>query len=163
MWKKWLTAPHRAHFVAGLRMSLCCKKTEFYSRHLAVVEFFTKYIRVAGVRVDNEVQIGGRQRPADLLLTRWTGERFFVGDVVVTLPLPPSLGLSSATAAAAVRSKTARKTAKHAQLVATHDLEFAPLAFSTFGEQCEECSEFRGCELLLRQARYLKNRWRDAV
>ena len=55
--------------------ALCRKKTEFYTPHLAVVEFLTKYIRAAGVKVGNEVQIGNRQRPADLLLTRWTGER----------------------------------------------------------------------------------------
>ena len=122
--------------------ALCCRKTEFYTRHLTVVEFLTKYIRAAGVKVDNEVQIGGRQRPADLFLTRWTGERTLAGDVVVPHPLAPSLGLGSAAAAAAVRSKAARKIAKFAQFVTTHNLEFAPLAFSTFGEQCEKSSEF---------------------
>ena len=119
---------------------LCCKKVEFYSRHQAVVEFLTKYIRAAAV--ENDGQIGGRLRPADLLMTRWSGEYPCAADVVVTHPLAPSLGLSSAAAAGAVRSKAARKKAKYAELVATHNLEFVPLAFSTFGEAGEDCLEF---------------------
>ena len=121
---------------------LCCKKAEFYSRHQAVVEFLSQYIRAAGIKVENDVQIGGRQRPADLLITRWTGLLPLAGDVVVTHPLAPSLGLSSAAAAAAVRNKATRKKAKYAELVAVHNLEFAPLAFSTFGELGEDCLEF---------------------
>ena len=41
-----------------------------------------------------------------------------------------------------MRSKAARKKAKYAELVATHNLEFVPLAFSTFGEAGEDCLEF---------------------
>ena len=122
---------------------LCCKKAEFYSRHQAVVEFLSQYIRAAGIKVENDVQIGGRQRPADLLITRWTGLLPLAGDVVVTHPLAPSLGLSSAAAAAAVRNKVTRKKAKYAELVAVHNLEFAPLAFSTFGGLGEDCLSSR--------------------
>ena len=39
---------------------LCCKRTEFYSRHQAVVECLSKYLRAAGIKVDNDVAIGGR-------------------------------------------------------------------------------------------------------
>ena len=40
--------------------ALCCKKTEFYSRHQAVVECFTQYVRAAGIKIENDVQVGGR-------------------------------------------------------------------------------------------------------
>ena len=42
--------------------------------------------------VDNDVQSGGRLRHADILATKWVGQLPFVGDVVVTHPLAPSLG-----------------------------------------------------------------------
>ena len=103
------------------------------------MEFLSQYIRAAGLKVENDVQIGGRQRPADLLITRWTGLLPLAGDVVVTHPLAPSLGLSSAAAAAAVRNKVTRKKAKYAELVAVHNLELAPLAFCTFGGLGEDC------------------------
>lgn len=122
--------------------ALCRKKTELNSRHEAVVEYFTLYVRAAGLKVENDVQIGGRLRPADILLTRWACGLPFAGDVVVTHPLAPSLGLSSIAAAAAVRNKAARKKAKYSQLVAAHNIDFAPLALSSFGELGENCLEF---------------------
>jgi hypothetical protein len=33
--------------------ALCCKKTEFYSRHQGVVECFTQCVRAAGIKVEN--------------------------------------------------------------------------------------------------------------
>ena len=54
----------------------------------------------------------------------------------------PAFELSSTAAAAAVRNKAARKKAMYAQLVATHNIDFAPLAMSTFGELGEDCLEF---------------------
>ena len=63
---------------------------------------------------------------------------------MVTHPLAPSLGLSCIVAAAAVRNKVARKKAKYAQLVATHNIDFAPLALSTFGELDEDCLDPEG-------------------
>jgi hypothetical protein len=101
----------------------------------------TTYVHAAGIQIDNDAEIGSRH-PADLLNTRLAGELSLVVDVVVTHPLAPSLGLSAAAAAAAVRTKATRKTTKYAALNATHSFEFAPLAFSTFGEQGDECSEF---------------------
>ena len=100
-WNKCRTAPRLAVFAI---IHSVVKKRKFCSRRQAVVEFLSKYIPVAGNKGDDDVQIGGRLRPVDLLITRGTGGRPLAGDVVVTHPVAPSLGLSSATTAAAVRN-----------------------------------------------------------
>ena len=45
---------------------------EFYFRHQALVRSLTLHIRSAGIRVTNEVQVGG---PADISLTTSCGGR----------------------------------------------------------------------------------------
>ena len=47
---------------------LCCNKAEFYSRHQAVVKCLTTFLAAAGLRVANEVQVEGRERPADIFV-----------------------------------------------------------------------------------------------
>ena len=64
-WKKCRKAPRLAVFAVVPRMSMAIihsvvKKTEFYSRHQAVVEFVSKYIRAAGIKVHNDVPFGGK-------------------------------------------------------------------------------------------------------
>ena len=74
---------------------LCCNKAEFYSRHQAIVRCLTAFVAAAGVRATNEVQIEGRERPADIFLDRWTTTDPVAVDVTVTHPLAPSLGLNA--------------------------------------------------------------------
>ncbi len=113
--------------------ALCCEQAEFYSRHQAVVELLTSFIQSAGVSVENDVGVAGSSpRPGDLLMTRWPGGVPRMADVVVTHLLAPSLGLSLASALAAV-VKEARKTSKYAEVISPHNLDFTPLALSTFG------------------------------
>ena len=75
---------------------LCCNKAEFYSRHEAVVKILTAFLAAAGLRVANEVQVDGRQRPADIFVDRWTTADPAAIDVTVTHALAPSLGSTSA-------------------------------------------------------------------
>ena len=73
---------------------LCCNKAEFYTRHQVLVKCLTAFLAAAGLRVANEVQIDGRQRPADIFVDRWTTADPAAIDVTVSHPLAPSLGLN---------------------------------------------------------------------
>ena len=68
---------------------LCCKQYEFHSRHTAVVDTLTHFIRAAGQRVANKVGVAGREHPADLFLERWCEGRAAAVDVTVIPPLAP--------------------------------------------------------------------------
>ena len=70
---------------------LCCNKAEFYTRHQVIVKCLT----AAGLRVANEVQIDGRERPADIFVDRWITSDPAAVDVTVTHPLAPGLGSTS--------------------------------------------------------------------
>ena len=73
---------------------LCCNKSEFHTRHQVIVKCLTAFVAAAGIPVANEVQIAGRERPADLFVVRWTTPDPATVDVTVTHPLAPSLGLN---------------------------------------------------------------------
>ena len=51
-----------------------CTNVYIFSRHQALVHSLTLHIRSAGIRVTNEVQVGGRERPADIFVHHWTTE-----------------------------------------------------------------------------------------
>ena len=84
---------------------LCCNKAEFYTRHQVVVKCLTMFVAAADVRATNEVQIEGRERPADIFLDRWTTSDPVAVDVTVTHPLAPSLGLNVRLAKEAAAAK----------------------------------------------------------
>ena len=122
--------------------SLCCKKAEFFSRHQGVVELLTHFIESAGVTVENDVGVGeGNPRPGELLMARWPGGVPLLSDVVVTHPLAPSLGLNLTSALVAVAGKEKRKISKYAELLVTRNLDFTPMALSTFGHVGEAGKE----------------------
>ena len=108
---------------------VCCKKTEFHSRQQAVVERFMQYFCAAGIKVEKMFKLAPCIHPCD--------EVGCSGDTPTY-----SLGLSSTAAATVVWNRAARKKAKYAQLVATHNLDFVFLPLSTFGELVEDCLEF---------------------
>ena len=104
--------------------TLTCKKAEFHSRHYAIVDLLTRFIRAAKIKVENEITVGDRKRPADLLATTWTRGSPQVADVTVTHPMAPSLGLSLEAAKKAVERKAQRKNQTYSALVAAHRMEF---------------------------------------
>ena len=121
---------------------LCCNKYEFHSRHEAVVSMKSHFLRAAGLRVQNEIGIQGRQRPADIFLDHWAGEDPVAVDVVITHPLAPSLGVSVRAAKGALKEKEKRKEAKYQQLFVGHQISFIPFAMSSFGAFGQHAAEF---------------------
>ena len=121
---------------------LCCNKAEFYSRHQAVVKCATAFLAAAGLRVANEVQIEGRERPADIFVDWWTTADPVAIDVTVTHPLAPSLGLNVRAAKAAAAAREKQKLAKYAHLIQDKHLNFIPAAFTTFGALGPEATRF---------------------
>ena len=111
---------------------LCCNKAEFYTRHQAVVHCLTAFLAAAGLRVANEVQVEGRERPADIFVDRWSTADPAAIDVTVTHPLAPSLGLNIRSAKSVAAAKEKQKVAKYAHLIRDKRLNF-PAAFTTFG------------------------------
>ena len=71
----------------------------------------TGFVAAAGVRATNEVQILGRECPADIFLDRWMNADPVAVDV--THPLAPSLELSVRQAKEAAASKERQKVAVH--------------------------------------------------
>ena len=120
---------------------LCCNKAEFYSRHQAVVHCLTAYLAAAGLRVANEVQVEGRERPADIFVDRWSTADPAAIDVTVTHPLAPSLGLNIRSAKSVAAAKEKQKVAKYAHLIRDKRLNFIPAAFTTFGALGPEATQ----------------------
>ena len=104
-----------------------------YTRHQVIVRCLTAFVAAAGLRVSNEVQIAGRERPADIFVDRWTTTDPAAVDVTVTHPLAPSIGLNIRTAQRIAAAKEKQKVAKYAQLIAATQLHFIPVAITTFG------------------------------
>ena len=111
---------------------LCCNKAEFYTRHQVIVKCLTAFVAAAGVRATNEVQIEGRERPADIFLDRWTSPDPVAVAVTVTHPLAPSLGLSVRQAKEAAATKERQKISKYAHLIRDKHLNFIPVGITTF-------------------------------
>ena len=84
---------------------LCCNKAEFYTRHQVIVKCLTAFVAAAGLRVANEVQIDGRERPTDIFVHRMSTADPAEVDITVTHPLAPSLGLNLRMAKDAVAAK----------------------------------------------------------
>ena len=106
--------------------ALCCHKAEFYTRHQAIVKCLTAFVAAAGLRVANEVQIDGRERPADIFVNHWTTTDPVAVDVTVSHPLAPSLGLNLRMAKELAAAKEQQKIAKYARLIAEKQLHFIP-------------------------------------
>ena len=81
----------------------------------------------------NEVQVEGRERPADIFVDRWSTADPAAIDVTVTHPLAPSMGLNIRSAKAVADAKEKQKVAKYAHLIRDKRLNFIPAAFTTFG------------------------------
>ena len=105
--------------------------TEFYTRHQVLVKCLTAFAAAAGLHVANEVQIDGRQRPADIFVDRWTTADPAAIDVTVSHPLAPSLGLNVRAAKELATTKEKQKIAKYAHLIAEKQLHFIPVAITT--------------------------------
>ena len=113
---------------------LCCDRVEFYTRHEAVVNILTRFIRASGDQVANDVGIHGRKRPADLFIARWSEELPVAVDIPVTHPLAPCLGFNVRLARGAVAAKERQTFAKYAQLLESGDFKLIPFPIFTFGE-----------------------------
>ena len=83
--------------------------------------------------MQNNVGVGGRERPADILVTRWTDNEPVAVDVTAIHPLAPHFGVNQALARAAMRAKERRKMLKYAPLLQTANLSFVPFPITTFG------------------------------
>ena len=81
----------------------------------------------------NEVQIDGREWPADIFVDRWTTPDPAAVDVTVTQPLAPSLGLNTRTSKENAAAKQKQKLAKYALLIAATQLHFIPVPITAFG------------------------------
>ena len=121
---------------------LCCDKAEFTTRHEAIVSQLTHFLQAAGLAVQNNVAVGGHERPADILVTRWTDNAPVAVDVTVTHPLAPHLGVNQQLARTVLRAKERQKVAKYAELLQTVNLHFVPFPVSTFGELSPEAAAF---------------------
>ena len=121
---------------------LCCNKAEFYTRHQVIVKCLTAFVTATGVRATNEVQIEGRERPADTFLNRWTTPDPVAVDITVTHPLAPSLGLNARQAKDAAANKERQKVAKYAHLIRDKQLNFIPVALTTFGAMGPQATVF---------------------
>ena len=88
---------------------LCCDKAEFTTRHEAIVSQVTHFLQAAGLPVQNNVGTGGRERQADIYVSRWTDNEPIVVDVTITHSLAPHLGLNQQLARAALRTKERHK------------------------------------------------------
>ena len=121
---------------------MCCDKAEFTTRHEAIVSQLTHFLQAGGVAVQNNVGVGGRERPADIYVSRWTDSEPLAVDVTVTHPLAPHLGVSQQQARAALRAKERQKIAKYEELLQRSKLNFLPFPITTFGELSEHASAF---------------------
>ena len=81
----------------------------------------------------NEVQIDGREWPADIIADRWTTPDPAAVDVTVTQPLAPSLGLNTRTSKENAAAKQKQKLAKYALLIAATQPHFIPVPITAFG------------------------------
>ena len=121
---------------------LCCDKAEFTTRHEAVVSQLTHFLQAAGLSIQNNVGVGGRERPADILVTRWTDNEPVAVDVTITHPLAPHLGVNQTLARAALRAKERQKIAKYSPLLQNANLNFVPFPVTTFGELSPQAADF---------------------
>ena len=80
----------------------------------------------------NEVQIEGRERPADIFMDRLT----------TADPLAPSLGLNARQAKEAAATKERQKVAKYAHLIREKQLNFIPVGVTTFGALGPQATQF---------------------
>ena len=121
---------------------LCCNKAEFCTRHQVLVKCLTAFAAAAGLHVANEVQIDGRQRPADIFVDRWTTADPAAIDVTVSHPLAPSLWLNVRSAKELANTKEKQKIAKYAHLIAEKQLHFIPVAITTLGALGPQATQF---------------------
>ena len=121
---------------------LCCDKAEFTTRHEAVVSQLTHFLQAAGLSIQNNVGVGGRERPADILVTRWTDNEPVAVDVTITHPLAPHLGVNQTLARAALRAMKRQKIAKYSPLLQNANLNFVPFPVTTFGELSPQAADF---------------------
>jgi hypothetical protein len=113
---------------------LCCRKSGFYTRHQAVVEFLWYVTTAAGFGVHQEVALSNGQRPADLLLSHWKGGGPLAIDVSITHPLGPSQHfhrVSTGVHAAEVVEKM--KCDRCEDSCAQECVRFSPFVLTTFG------------------------------
>ena len=102
----------------------------------------THFVRVAKIKVENEITVGDSKKPTHLLARTWTRGSPLAVDVAVTHPPAPSLGLSLEAAKKAVERKAQRKIQKYSELVAVHRIGFTPAALSTCGKLGEDAGRF---------------------
>jgi len=113
---------------------MCCSKYQFTTRHDAVTAWLTNTLRQCHMRVENEVAVEGKKRPADVLITRWSNGGPLAIDVTVTHPLAPGLGLNAQASKDVLLQKERNKIKKNLPICQRAHLSFVPFPLTTFGE-----------------------------
>ena len=88
------------------------------------------FVTAAGVRATNEVQIEGRERPADIFMHRWTTAE------------PVAVDVNARQAKDAAATKERQKVAKYAHLIREKQLNFIPVGVTTFGALGPQATQF---------------------
>jgi hypothetical protein len=112
------------HFVS-------CRHSGAWKRHNHLRTALASISSSAGLSVLTEVQVNGKQRPADLLITNWDSGRGAAVDLTVVHSLNQS-GLWDLKYPAVEKAEAA-KVAKYQALCEAANLDFIPLGLETFG------------------------------
>ena len=85
----------------------------------------------AGITTSREVQINGKERPADLLLSRWDGNRDAAVDLTIRHNLLPTAQWDLNQSAVAQAEEA--KLAKYKDTCNAASVTFIPVGVDTFG------------------------------
>jgi hypothetical protein len=119
-----------------------CRHSGAWKRHNFLRTTLAAIATSAGLNVSTEVQVQGKERPADLLISNWESGRGVAVDLTVVHGLNQSevWDLKSP----AVEKAEAAKVLKYQVLCETGNLDFVPLGLDTFGAIGTQGQQFLG-------------------
>ena len=119
-----------------------CRLGGAWDRHNKVGSTIASIATSAGLNVQREVQIHGKQRPADLLLTNFVNGQDVAVDLTVIHSVLPSRPWEPHKLA--VDQAEATKTAKYQECCTTAGVHFFPLGMDAFGAFGTQGSDLLG-------------------
>ena len=112
-----------------------CKRSGLWDRHLGVQSFLCQMLSDARVPHEREVAItpGSRDRPADILLTRWHNGRDLAVDLTVVHSMPSGVGREPGAAGRVFAAAEAKKRRRYEAACEEQRVDFKPFVMDTFG------------------------------
>ena len=121
---------------------LSCRYGGAWKRHNFVAATLNAIAVSAGITTSREVQINGKERPADLLLSRWDGNRDAAVDLTIRHNLLPTAQWDLNQSAVAQAEEA--KLTKYKDTCNAASVTFIPVGVDTFGATGPHAASFLG-------------------